>query len=88
MEQNYPNPLNPETRIQYQISKRSDVILEIYSMLGQRVRSLVHAEQMTGGYSVVWDGANDSGFPAASGVYIYRLKAGEYLAAKKLLLIR
>jgi len=88
LEQNYPNPFNPETRIQYQLSKRSDVVLEVHNLLGQHVRTLVREEQLTGSFAVVWNGVNDSGTPAASGVYIYRLRAGDYVAARKLLLVR
>jgi flagellar hook assembly protein FlgD len=88
LEQNYPNPFNPETRIQYQLGKRSGVVLEIYNLMGQRIRTLVREEQLTGRYSVVWNGANDAGIPAASGVYIYRLRAGAYAASRKLLLVR
>ncbi|MBI4548287.1 MAG: T9SS type A sorting domain-containing protein, partial [Ignavibacteriae bacterium] len=87
LEQNYPNPFNPETRIRYQLSKRSHVVLEIYNLLGQRIRTLVDEEQRTGVHAVVWTGINDIGYSVASGVYIYRLRAGDFISNRKLLLI-
>lgn len=86
--QNYPNPFNPSTTIRYSLKKRSDVALEIYNMLGQRVKTLAAGEQVTGTYSVLWDGTNNAGAPVASGVYIYRLRAGDFVASRKLMLLR
>lgn len=88
LEQNFPNPFNPSTTIRYALNKRSDVSLSIYNLLGQKVKTLVSGEQTTGTYSVVWDGITESGSSAASGVYLYQLRAGEYRASKKLLLLR
>ncbi|MFQ5825324.1 MAG: T9SS type A sorting domain-containing protein, partial [bacterium] len=88
LEQNYPNPFNPETTIRYQISKRSRVILEIYNVLGQKVRTLINNEQNPSAYSVQWDGLDDAGHLVSSGVYIYHLNAGEFTASRKLALIR
>jgi hypothetical protein len=88
LHQNYPNPFNPETRIAYSLGSRSDVTLEIYSSLGQMVRTLVRGEQTTGAYTVSWDGRSDAGRPVASGVYFSRLRAGEFTAVRKLMLIR
>ncbi len=76
LSQNYPNPFNPETKIRYQLSKRSLVSLEIFNIVGQRVRTLVDREQTTGVYELAWDGANDAGRLVSSGVYMYRLQAG------------
>lgn len=88
LEQNYPNPFNPTTTIRYQLSKRSEVRLEIYDLLGRRVKTLVNGEQVTGGYSVLWKSDNDAGDTVASGVYIYRLRAGDFVQSRKLLLLR
>jgi len=88
LQQNYPNPFNPETTIRYQLKQRGAVALEIYNMLGQKVRTLVNAEQNTGEHFVKWDGLNHAGRSVASGVYVYRLIAGEFRASRKLLLIR
>lgn len=86
--QNYPNPFNPATTIRYSIAKRSDVTLEIYNTLGQRVRMLFNGSRMTGEYETVWDGTNDGGAHVASGVYFYRLRTGEFSAVRKLVMIR
>lgn len=88
LQQNYPNPFNPQTTIQYQVAKRSHVLMEIFNMLGQRVRLLVNEEQPTGFHSVVWDGRNDGGVPAGSGIYFYRMAAGEFVESHKLILVR
>ncbi|MBX2991995.1 MAG: choice-of-anchor D domain-containing protein [Bacteroidetes bacterium] len=88
LDQNYPNPFNPITTIRFALSKRSEVSLSLYNLLGQKVRTLVSGEQTTGIYSVVWDGLTDGGSQAASGVYVYRLRAGEFQATRKLLLLR
>jgi hypothetical protein len=88
LDQNFPNPFNPSTTITYRLAKRSNVRLEIFNLLGQRVRALVEEEQMTGAHSAVWNGENNSGNMVASGVYVYRLRAGEFSASRKLLMIR
>ncbi|HXG01139.1 MAG TPA: T9SS type A sorting domain-containing protein [Bacteroidota bacterium] len=88
LDQNYPNPFNPSTTIRYQLKKRSWVRLEVFNILGQRVRTLVNAEQLTGVRTVEWNGTNDSGVPVASGMYVYRLQAGEFIATRKALLLR
>lgn len=85
---NYPNPFNPETTIRYQLPEKGRVDLAIYNSLGQRVRTLVAGEQTTGSYSIRWDGRADSGHPVASGIYIYRLRAGNNSAANRMILLR
>jgi hypothetical protein len=88
LEQNYPNPFNPSTTIRYSLAKKSDVNLEIYNTLGQRVRTLYSGARSTGEYETIWDGTNDNGGHVASGVYFYRLRTGEYNAVRKLVMIR
>lgn len=88
LQQNYPNPFNPATTIRYSLAKKSQVVLEIYSTLGQRVRTLFNGVQSTGEYALIWDGTNDNGGHVASGVYFYRLRTGEYNAVRKLVMIR
>ncbi|RCK71930.1 MAG: Cell surface protein [Ignavibacteriae bacterium] len=83
LEQNYPNPFNPMTKIEYSIPKKEKVKLTIYNVLGQEVVQLVNLEQEAGKYSVTWDSHN-----APSGLYIYRLQAGNFNAVKKMLLLR
>ena len=86
--QNYPNPFNPETTIGYQIPEAQQVRLEVYNVLGQHVRTLVDARQDAGTYTVIWDGMDSSGLAASTGVYFYRVTAGEYTATRSMLLIK
>ena len=88
LEANYPNPFNPETVIRYGLYQQSAVELAVYNVLGQRVRTLVEAEQKSGRYEVVWDGLDEAGRPAASGVYVYQLRAGGFWASRTMLLVR
>ncbi len=86
--QNYPNPFNPETTVRYQLAAPSDVTIHIYNILGQRVKTLVDAFQPTGAYSVQWRGTNDRGLPVATGVYIYHMKASDFVQVKKMLFLK
>ena len=86
--QNYPNPFNPETIIEYQVPKRGKVQLNIYNMLGQKIRTLVDDVLPAGNYHVVWDGLDDHGNRVATGVYLYQLKGENALITKKMLLIK
>jgi FlgD Ig-like domain len=88
LNQNHPNPFNPTTAITYQLPAPSQVQLTIYNTLGQKVRTLVNDRQNAGNYSVQWDGRNDSGIAMASGVYLYQLRAGEFVQTKKLILMK
>jgi hypothetical protein len=85
--QNYPNPFNPETIIRFTLPFSSEVTLSVHNILGQQVRTIVRHWQ-AGTHSVIWDGKNSSGQSVASGVYLYRLSAGQYQDTKKMLLIR
>ncbi len=83
LSQNYPNPFNPSTTIKYSIPKRSNVTLKVFDVLGSEVNTLVNKEQPQGNYEVEFDGTELS-----SGIYFYRLKAGEFIETKKMLLIK
>lgn len=86
--QNYPNPFNPSTAVKFQVPKTSDVTITIYDMLGQEVRTLFAGEVMRGNYTVNWDGVNKEGAKVASGTYVYRMTAGEFVQSKKMVLIK
>lgn len=86
--QNYPNPFNPATTIRYYISTTSSVKLAIYDITGKPVAILANGTQFPGEYAVQWNGVNDSGQPAGSGVYFARLQAGQFFAARKMILLR
>ncbi len=89
LRQNYPNPFNPSTTIEFSVAlKPTDVRLVIYDITGRKVRTLVNEQMLPGRYSIVWDGANDHGMSVASGFYIYRMIAGPFVTARKMLLIR
>ena len=83
LQQNYPNPFNPTTRISYSLARRVHVTLDVYDMLGVKVSTIREGDEEAGTHDVVLDGS-----ALSSGVYYYRLQAGEYTEAKKLLLIR
>jgi len=87
LSQNYPNPFNPSTTIQYDIPKATEVKIEIYNTLGQKVRTLVNENKPAGSYKIVWDGRNDSSEPAPSGIYIYIMTTSEFKQSHKMLLI-
>ncbi|MDZ7288528.1 MAG: T9SS type A sorting domain-containing protein [candidate division KSB1 bacterium] len=86
--QNFPNPFNPETKIQFAVPVTSIVKIEIFNMLGQRVRELHYGLKPAGAYSVIWDGRDDAGRQVGSGVYLYRLSTDRFTATKKMLLVR
>jgi len=88
LKQNYPNPFNPETHIYFEIPQMHDVKLEIYNILGQKVRSLINGAYNPGRHTVTWNGRNDSGMIVPSGVYIYRLHAGSFMVSKKMLMLK
>ncbi len=86
--QNYPNPFNPTTTVKFQVPQTSNVTVTVYNMLGQEVRTLFTGQVQRGTYSVQWDGMNDSGVKMSSGTYIYRMKAGEFVQSKKMILLK
>jgi photosystem II stability/assembly factor-like uncharacterized protein len=86
--QNFPNPFNPETVIQYSLSNSGRVRLEIFNVLGQLVRTLVHQHQAIGAYSVTWDGKDNNGILLSSGIYYYQIQANTYRSVKKMTFIK
>lgn len=86
--QNFPNPFNPITKIRYGIPQAEKVEIHIYNTLGQKVKTLVSELKKAGFYTVVWDGTNNANQTAASGIYIYTLKAGKHRAIKKMILLK
>ncbi|MYC72416.1 MAG: T9SS type A sorting domain-containing protein [Gemmatimonadetes bacterium] len=86
---NFPNPFNPTTTIQYALPQAADVELTVYNVVGQPVRTLVAEHQSVGRYVVEWDATDDSGHSLSSGMYFYRLQAGEeFREVKKMLLLK
>ncbi|MCB2231147.1 T9SS type A sorting domain-containing protein [bacterium] len=88
LEQNYPNPFNPTTTIAYSIPNRSHVLIQVFNVTGQVVRTLVDEELTAGAHDVVWDGRSDQGMAVGSGVYLYRITADTYTAGRKMMLLK
>ena len=83
LSQNYPNPFNPKTQIEYSLPKSSDVIITVYDALGRKAQTLVNKFQTAGSHSVSFDGRGLS-----SGIFFYRLEAGNFVETKKMLLMK
>ncbi len=88
LEQNFPNPFNPETTIRYELTRDADVQILIYDVLGRMVKTLVDQRQPAGRHTVQWNGKDDHEQVAASGLYVYMLKTESLSMSKKLLLVR
>lgn len=86
--QNYPNPFNPGTVIRYSVPANSSVRLTVYDITGRRVRTLIAENKAAGKYAVEWDGTNDAGRLVSSGLYFYRLSAGDFVKTRKMMLLR
>ncbi|MGH8005195.1 MAG: FlgD immunoglobulin-like domain containing protein, partial [Limisphaerales bacterium] len=86
--QNYPNPFNPTATIEYALPKAVKVELKIFNMLGQVVRTLVDEEKGAGYYQAVWDGKDENGRTVSTGLYLYQLKAGDFVKAMKMSFIK
>jgi hypothetical protein len=86
--QNYPNPFNPSTTIQFSLPRASHVRLTVYNLLGQQVRELADTYFSAGSHEVLWDGTNESGRTVATGIYLYRMTAGNFVEQRKMLLIK
>ena len=85
--QNYPNPFNPSTIIPYQLSASTHVRLEVFNMLGQRLATLVDAEQSAGAHTAQWDATDAAGRAVGAGVYIYRLSGGGVSVSQRMVLV-
>jgi hypothetical protein len=85
---NYPNPFNPNTEITYSLPQDAKVNLTIYNLLGEKVKTLADEYQTAGYKTVPWDGTDENGEVVSSGVYFYRLSAGNFTQAKKMILIK
>jgi len=88
LHQNFPNPFNPTTQIAFEMPIMGDVRLNIYNILGQKVRTLVSRELNAGFHVYEWNAMNDAGQYLAAGVYIYQLTAGDFVQQKKMLLLK
>ncbi len=86
--QNYPNPFNPETSISFQIPKSCHVEIKIFNTVGQEIRTLIDEKIDAGYHQISWDGKDNSGKKVGTGIYIYQLKADEFVAVRKMVMIQ
>ncbi len=89
LEQNFPNPFNPSTKIRYVVATNSHTSLKIYDMLGREVATLVNEIKSPGMYTATFNASNSlNGISLASGIYFYQLKAGSFIQTKKMILTK
>jgi len=88
LSQNYPNPFNPNTIIKFAIPSADNVTLSVYNLLGRKVKILVNDYYESGEYEIGWDGTDSDGNRVSSGVYFYRLEAGDFVQTKKMILTK
>ena len=88
LHQNYPNPFNPITFLCYDLPKQAQVTLTIYDLIGREVTQLVNATQETGVKYVQWDATDSFGKPVSAGVYLYQIRAGEFVQTRKMVLLK
>ena len=88
LEQNWPNPFNPKTRIDFSIPEPSHVKVEIFNLLGQSVLVLLDQYMSAGSHTIEWRGMDNRNKPVSSGIYFYRLQAGTYSKTKKMMLLK
>ncbi|MGH1365981.1 MAG: LamG-like jellyroll fold domain-containing protein [Calditrichia bacterium] len=86
--QNFPNPFNPETTIRFQLKNSTDVRLEVFNTLGQKVATLVDSKHNAGEHTIVWDATNSAGRKVASGLYLYRLTAEGFVQTRKMVVLK
>jgi hypothetical protein len=86
--QNHPNPFNPSTTIDYSLSESSRVELKIFNLRGQEVRALVDREMPAGDHSTHWDGKDSQGRRVSSGIYIYRMRSGNEIKTRKMIVLK
>ena len=86
--QNYPNPFNPVTTLRYDLPEQAFVNIQIYDMLGRKVRTIVNEQQNPGYKSVLWNAKDDYGTAVSAGLYIYQVQAGSFIQTKKMILVK
>ena len=88
LHQNYPNPFNPITSIRYDLPEQAQVTLTVYDLMGREVTQLVNTTQEAGFRSVQWNATDMHGKPVSAGVYLYQIRAGEFVQTKKMVLLK
>ena len=88
LKQNYPNPFNPETKIMFQLPATSQVQISIFNLKGELVRTLVDGTQPAGIFEILWDGRDQSGRVSPSGIYFYKMVAGDFQQVKRMVFMK
>ena len=88
LQQNYPNPFNSSTIIKYQLAEDGFVCLQIYDMLGQKLKTLIESQQSAGAYQISWNGKDENNKYLSSGMYVYKIKSNEFQQAKKVIFMK
>jgi hypothetical protein len=88
LSQNYPNPFNPNTTVRFSVPKEGYVTIKVYDMIGQEITTLYSGNAQRGTYIINWNGKHSNGNQVSSGSYIYKMTAGDFVQAKKMLLIK
>lgn len=85
LKQNYPNPFNPETKISFSLKETGKVLLNIYNLQGQRVKTLINQQSQAGFHVVKWNGTNDLGIQVPSGVYLCKIQVNDFVQTRKMM---
>ncbi|OQX83486.1 hypothetical protein B6D60_10395, partial [candidate division KSB1 bacterium 4484_87] len=88
LSQNSPNPFNSSTSFRFEIPRATHVVVEVYNILGKKVKTLVNERREAGFYTVFWDGIDDNGEQAGSGIYFYHMTADQFHATHKMIVVR
>jgi len=88
LSQNYPNPFNPDTYIKFELARASHVKIDIFNIVGQKVKTLVDEEMQPGRYVADWDSKDEQGNSVSSGIYFYRMEVDNFSDMKKMLLVK
>lgn len=88
LHQNFPNPFNASTILRYELAEETHIKLDIYNLLGQKIKTLIDDVQPVGLHEIPWEGLNEDGVKASSGIYFYRLKTSNFVDIKKMSLLR
>ncbi|MFH2035978.1 MAG: T9SS type A sorting domain-containing protein [Candidatus Zixiibacteriota bacterium] len=88
LKQNYPNPFNPTTTIEFELTRKSNVELTVYDILGRKVANLINQQMPVGSHTINWYGRNQNGDNVASGIYFYKIKTDQFSDTKKMVLVR
>jgi len=88
LKQNYPNPFNPTTTIRFDVPKSSTVAIQIYNVLGKKLKTIIDNEFLPGSYKIIWDGKDSKGNQLVSGAYFIRMAAGDFVTVRKILLLK